>query len=403
MRVLLVSKEFEPFSPGGGIGTYTQILAEALGQAGVETHVLCVHPGLPRAAHDFDCFTLHTGPLLQPRGVGRVSGLPAAWGRLTQGFSVWREYRALDKSFDVVEAPELYAEALFIARFTNVPLVVRLHSSAEQLFPYLGRHGRDLRATVRLENEAIRRADIVVSTAPNLAESIPKLGLNSEFTRPIIYPVRRREPNGTERDSNLVLFAGRLEARKNPEVLIEAAARVLLARPQTRFRLAGSDTGTGDGSYLAQLQELARSVGVLDAVEFTGALGHEQVITEMSRAAVCAFPSRWESFGLVVAEAGSIGRPVVVSDIPAFRDFVEDGVSGRIVPADSPDEWAAALVELLGDDVLSQAIGARLRAEIVRRADPAHVAGLALESYQAAIDRRRQRRGGLLDAGSKRS
>ena len=394
MRVLLVSKELAPYSPAGGIATYTTILAEALARHGVDTHVLCVHPGLPRAAERVDGYTVHTGPLVQPRGVGRVSRLPAAWGRLTQAFSVWREYRQLRLQFEAVEAPELYAEGLFIAVREKVPLVIRMHSSAAQLFPYLGRQGTDVKATVALENAAVRRADIVVSTAPNIAENIQKLGLEASYTRVIIYPVRPRPAATTEADPDLVLFVGRLEPRKNPDVLVVAALGVLAQRPQTRFRFVGSDTATAEGSYVEHLRELARAGGVSDAIDFAGPAEHQEVISEMARAAVCAFPSRWESFGLVVAEAASIGRPVVVSDIPAFGDFVQDGVTGRVVPVDVPEDWAHALLELLSDRERGEAMAERLRAEIARRADPDHVAELAVESYEAAAARRRVRDGG---------
>ena len=394
MKVLLVSKEFAPYSPAGGIATYTAILAEALARHDVDTHVLCVHPGLPRAAVRVDGYTVHTGPLVQPRGVGRVSRLPAAWGRLTQAFSVWREYRRLGLQFDAVEAPELYAEGLFIAMREKVPLVIRMHSSAEQLFPYLGRQGADVKATVALENAAVRMADIVVSTAPNLAENIQKLGMEVDYTRAIIYPVRPRPVATTEPDPDIVLFVGRLEPRKNPDVLVAAASGVLAQRPQTRFRFVGSDTGTAEGSYLEHLRELVRAGGVSDATDFAGPAEHEQVISEMARASVCAFPSRWESFGLVVAEAASIGRPVVVSDISAFRDFVQDGVTGRVVAVDAPEEWTRAVLELLNDRERATAMAERLRTEIARRADPYHVAELAMESYEAAAARRHARDGG---------
>ena len=392
MRALLVSKEFAPYSPSGGIGTYTQTLAPALAAAGVETHVLCVHPGLPRRSERVDGFTVHTGPVLQPRGLGRLSGLPAAYGRFWHAASVWREYRRLRVAFDVVEAPELYAESLFIALRGRVPLVVRMHSSAAQLFPWLGRGGRDLRATVALENAAIHRADIVVSTAPNLARTSAELGLDDRFTRAIIYPVRRRELAAGAGMPGRVLFVGRLEPLKNPDVLLAAAPLVLERVPDARFRFVGSDTFVPRfGSHRATLEATARELGVQDAIEFAGELPHDQVFEEMAAAAVCAFPSRTETFGNVVAEAASIGRPAVVSDIPAFNDFVTDGVSGRIAPPQDPAAWADALVGLLQAPEQAQRMALALRDEIIRRADPNVVAELVIESHEAAIARRASR------------
>jgi glycosyltransferase involved in cell wall biosynthesis len=314
--------------------------------------------------------------------------MPAVWGRLSHATSVWREYRRLAIAFDVVEAPELYAEGLFFALRAKVPLVIRMHSGAAQLFSLIGRTGLDARATSALENAAVRRAQVVTSTAPFLEHAITELELDRAFCRAIIYPVRKRPAAPPPRDRSLVLFVGRLEKNKSPETLLRAASRVIAAVPSARFRFVGSDTAApGIPSYRRWLHDLALELGVADAVEFAGSRSHEEVFEEMAGAAVCAFPSHWESFGLVAAEAASIGRPVVVSDIDGFRDYVEDGVTGRVAPVDDPDAWADALLAVLGDLERAGAMAARLRETISRRAAPDVVARLTLEAHEAAIGR----------------
>jgi glycogen synthase len=388
MRTLLIYKEFPPLSPSGGIGTYARILAGALVESGIDTHVLCVDPGLARGEVSLDGVTVHTAPLIQPRGVGRLTGLPATWGRLTHAASVALAFRRLGLHFDVVEAPELYAEGLFIARSGRVPVVIRLHSSAAQLFPYLGRTGRDAAATIALEYAAIRAADVVTSTAPNLAWSVSELGLDPAYTRSIIYPVRPQPLAPRPEDSTLVVSVGRLEALKGSDTLIRAMPAVLAEIPTARFRFIGSDThGEPHGSYRRYLEDLAGELGVREAVEFVGPVAHEDVFTEMAKAAVCAFPSRSERFGLVAAEAGSIGVPVVVSDIPGFLDYVEDGVTGYVAPAEAPEAWAQQIVRAIRHPRAAAAMGSRLRESIQRRAHPRVVAELTAAGYAAAIQR----------------
>jgi glycosyltransferase involved in cell wall biosynthesis len=388
VRTLLVYKELPGLTASGGIGTYAGILSRALAQRGIDTHVLCVDPSLSTGTISLDGVTVHTAPLIQPRGVGRLTGFPAAWGRLTHAASVAWAYRRLRIRFDVVEAPELYAEGLFIARRGRVPVVIRLHSSAAQLFPYLGRTGRDARATIALENAAIHAAQIVTSTASNLAETTADLGLDPARTRAIIYPVRPQPLAPRPERSSLVLSVGRLEALKGTDTLIRAIPGVLEAIPDARFRFVGSDThGEPHGSYQAYLERLAGELGVRDAVEFAGAIAHEDVFAEMTRAAVCAFPSRSERFGLVAAEAGSIGAPVVVSDIPGFLDYVEDGVTGYVAPVEAPDIWARQIVRAIRDPASASAMGARLRESIRARAHPRVVAELTAAAHEAAVQR----------------
>lgn len=384
--VLLICQEFPGFRTSGGIGTYSEVVARELASRGVDVHVLCVGTGLAQATHHRDGYVVHTAPYRQIRGLGRPLALPRTGLWVSQAYSVWREYRRLALNVDVIEAPELYAEAAGIALLERrTPLVVRLHSGFAVLAVPPDNEGRDFRMTVAVENFAPRHAEIVVSTAPHLADARRDLDLDESRTREIIYPVPERRaapPN----DSEVVLFVGRLERRKRPELVIEAAPRVLAAIPGARFRFVGMDTIDPErGSYRELLERLAREKGVERAVEFVGAVEPERVQAEMAEAGVCTFPSLWESFGLVVADAGAIARPVIVSDIRAFTDFVTDGITGRVVHGDDGAAWADAVIAALRDPDESRKMAERLREHLRERAAPGTVADLVLESYIAAI------------------
>ena len=105
------------------------------------------------------------------------------------------------------------------------------------------------------------------------------------------------------------------------------------------------------------LRAEARRLGIAHAVELTGQLDRAGVQRELQRATVCAFPSRWESFGNVVAEASAVGRPVVVSPIAPFRELVREGATGLVAPLDDSDAWSDALVGLLTDRSRARAMG----------------------------------------------
>lgn len=393
MRTLLVCREFPGFAESGGIGTYSGIVARELAGHGVDVHVLCVGDRQPRASHQQDGFVVHTAPYQQVKGFGRPLGLPRLGFWASQAYSVWREFRRLRLDVDVVEAPELYAEAGGIAHFApHTPLVVRLHSGFAVLAVPPHDHGPDYRATVWFENLAVRRADVVVSTAPHMRAVREDLALDAARTREIIYPVAER-PIAAPNMSSMVLFVGRLERRKRPELLIEAAPRVLEMIPHARFVFLGADTvDPAYGSYRRYLERLADERAIRGAIDFRPPVPQEQVQSVMAEAGVCVFPSRWESFGLVVAEAGAIARPVVVSDIPAFRDFVTDGASGDIVRSADARSWADAVIRALSDRQRSLEMARRLRSDLRDRAAPPVVAEQILESYTAAIAHRRRHR-----------
>jgi D-inositol-3-phosphate glycosyltransferase len=285
---------------------------------------------------------------------------------------------------DVVECPEWGAEGLLL-RATGLPVVVRLHSSAAQLFPYTlqgaGLLGLDGRAAVALEARAARRAALVTSTEANAESGARALGIDPAGVRRIAHPVVAREPAPWPAGAApRVLFAGRLEARKGPETLLRAAPAVLAAVPGVRFAFAGRDAGSAAG-----LRRLAGELGVAHAVELLGHCDRAALEAQIAAATVCAVPSRWESFGNVVAEAALLGRPVLASDIPPFRELVDDGETGRLVAAADPGAWAPALVEVLTNSARARAMGRAGAARVRTLGDPARIAAQTLAAYRDAI------------------
>jgi glycosyltransferase involved in cell wall biosynthesis len=122
------------------------------------------------------------------------------------------------------------------------------------------------------------------------------------------------------------------------------------------------------------------------------------VVNELRHTTVCAFPSRWESFGYTIAEAQGAGRPVVVSSVPALRALVKDGTTGAIASDDQPNSWASALIDVLKDPMRAHKMGEAGADRVVGLTDPGRVAEETLVVYQQAQDR--WRRG--LRAGQRR-
>jgi glycosyltransferase involved in cell wall biosynthesis len=394
MKVLFVSQEVPPETGWGGIGTYIDVLSAALAAKGVEVHVLSVVEGQPMSRREHAGATVHRFSLPAVHRPGRYA--PEAWRRILLSVSVARLLPRIGVRPDVVECPEWMAEGLALAVRRTVPLVVRLHSSARQLFPYTrqgaGLLGIDGRIAARVEEISARRANVVVSTRANLEEVAGRMRLDDRALHAIPYPVRLPAPSPLpDREPPRVTFVGRLEPRKAPDVVLRAAPKVLEELPDARFVFVGRDVvEPGVAPSAGWLRAEAGRLGIGHAVELTGQLDREGVEQELRRATVCAFPSRWESFGNVVAEASAIGRPVVVSPIRAFRDLVANRVTGEVAPAGDPDAWAAALIGLLRDRDRARAMGEAGAAHIAAISDPARVSDLALDAHEHAVKRWRR-------------
>jgi phosphatidylinositol alpha-mannosyltransferase len=98
----------------------------------------------------------------------------------------------------------------------------------------------------------------------------------------------------------------------------------------------------------------------------------------------CAPSLGGESFGIVLAEAMAVGRPVVCSDIGGYRDVVRDGTDGLLVPPRDPEALAEALAGLLDNPARLAAMGEAAAANARRYAWEVVAAEVA-EVYQAAL------------------
>jgi D-inositol-3-phosphate glycosyltransferase len=151
-----------------------------------------------------------------------------------------------------------------------------------------------------------------------------------------------------------LLFAGRLQPLKGPDVAVRTLAEVRRTVPGTRLRIVGGTSGAGEGTTGPhELRALAAELGVGDAVTIEPALDQRTLAERYRTADVVLAPSRSETFGLVALEAQACGTPVVAADVPGLEAVV--GAGGTLVPGHDPVDHAAAVVTYLRDPARSAA------------------------------------------------
>jgi glycosyltransferase involved in cell wall biosynthesis len=172
-------------------------------------------------------------------------------------------------------------------------------------------------------------------------------------------------------EPDTVLFGGRMTSLKGGDVLIDAAAIAtrLLGRP-VRLVFAG------EGPQKDEWRSLAAKRGV--QAEFTGWVDFEERQRIYGRSVLVAVPSLWpEPFGLIGLDAAALGRPAVAFDVGGIRDWLTDGVNGRLVkPSAGAQGLAEAMVAVLGSPSVRHRMG-QAALEVARRMTVgAHVNGL---------------------------
>jgi len=241
--------------------------------------------------------------------------------------------------------------ALWASKLAAVPcrVVVSVHSTIS----YAARTASTARA--RLMPYLVRRfypwADAIIAVSQGVAEDLARItGLPRERIQAIYNPIvaveimeKAAEPLEhawfQPGQAPVILSVGRLVPAKDYPTLIRAFAVVRAQYPVRLMVL-------GEGDERANLELLVDELGLTDDVSLPGFVDNPYKF--MARAAVFVLSSRREGFGNVLAEAMTVGTPVVSTDCPSGpAEILESGKWGRLVRVGDPQMLADALLDAL--------------------------------------------------------
>ena len=252
----------------------------------------------------------------------------------------------------------------------GVPLVHSMHTMARVKNDALA-VGDTPEPAARIigEQQVVEAADMLIANTDIEAKQLFNLydaeagrvevvnpGVDLSVFRPLGQAAARAEL-GLPRDAHVLLFAGRIQPLKAPDVLLRAVAELLAQTPALRSRLVVPVVGGPSGSGLEHpesLAQLATELGLDDVVRFVPPVAQADLARWCAAATLVAVPSYNESFGLVAAEAQATGTPVLAAAVGGLTTVVRDGHSGLLIEGHEPRDWAAALRRVIEDEPLRE-------------------------------------------------
>jgi phosphatidylinositol alpha-1,6-mannosyltransferase len=215
---------------------------------------------------------------------------------------------------------------------------------------------------------ALSRADAVVAVSRFAREAVMQL-IGHESAKVALIPngvdLARFTPRPPRAElvaryglagRRVLLTVGRLSERKGMDRVIEALPRLRAEIPELVYLLVG------EGPFRPILEALAAALGVADAVIFAGAVPPEDLVDHYALADAFIMANRTlangdtEGFGLVFLEANACAVPVIAGCAGGSVDAVTDGVNGLVVDGAACEPIAAAVLRLLGDGGLREAL-----------------------------------------------
>jgi D-inositol-3-phosphate glycosyltransferase len=263
----------------------------------------------------------------------------------------------------------------------GVPLVHSMHTMAKVKNDALA-EGDAPEPTARVigEEQVVAAADVLIANTDLEAKQLINFYDADPGRVEVVHPgvdlrlfrprpqAEARAALGLPADAAVLLFAGRIQPLKAPDVLLRAVAVLLERSPELRHRLVVPVVGGPSGSGLDHpdaLADLARELGIADVVRFVPPVSQAGLAQWYAAATLVAVPSYNESFGLVAIAPPASATPVVAAAVGGLPPPVRDGRSGLLVDGHRSLPWADAIERVIRDENLreSLSLGALMHAQ----------------------------------------
>jgi D-inositol-3-phosphate glycosyltransferase len=254
----------------------------------------------------------------------------------------------------------------------GVPLVHSMHTMAKVKNHLLAAgDSPEPQARVIGEEQVVAAADMLIANTIDEAKDL----INSYDADParveVVHPgvdldafrptsmAAARARLGLRQDAEVLVFVGRIQPLKAPDVMLRAAAELLRRDPDLRHRIVVAVVGGPSGTGLEHpdaLAELAGTLGIADVVRFVPPVRRDELVDWYAAATLVCVPSYNESFGLVAVEAQAVGTPVVAAAVGGLRTAVVDGQSGFLVEGHDPVDYARVFADVIDQPALREAL-----------------------------------------------
>ncbi len=255
------------------------------------------------------------------------------------------------------------SEKIALSEYEGSHIAVRFHATIEAMdtVDLTNSLHPDLYTLYSLERASLVMADSVI---------VPSQSFYEQALRPLYPFIEGRQTVGVPplrttlkavkpgANARAVLFYGRLFAIKGVDLMVDAAIAWLRQRPQVEaefYFLGGDSRQPPDGAYPYAEYLIRRIPSDLKArFHFLGHSSHEDTETLLQNVRFAVFPNRYESFCYAAHEMYVAGVPMIISDIPAFKDFFKHEENCLTFERNSSDELAVSMDRMWADAALRQ-------------------------------------------------
>lgn len=262
---------------------------------------------------------------------------------------IWRISKfILRNKFSLIHSNDIHSAqySILAARLSKIPAVIHVRSPG-------------LPSWLLCKNRIIiQLAEKIIAISENVKKELIEIGIPEKNITVISNAVDTsvfnkqmsgmmfREEMGISDDTPLIGIVGRIIPIKGQEVFIRAAAIISRIFPNALFVIVGEEP-EADGTYVRQLKDLAKKLGIRHQIRFSGFRADIPFI--MDALDILVTPSEKEAFGRVIIEAMAMNTAVVAANIGGIPEIIRHGINGFLAAPKNAEEIAAKVIRLLSD------------------------------------------------------
>ncbi len=362
MNIAFISYEYPPDTAGGGIGTYTQQVAELLAAA---DNTVYVFTATLKEDHQY---------ISNAVNVFRINANSQEYFRIKIAATFAGMHANIH--FNVVESPEYGADGYFVKKaFPDLPYIVKLHSPSYLIEEFNNYHRqyilprnkwiaaklflKKLLNVKRLsfynyktdiEYQNVKLADRILSPSKGLAKKI-STDWKIPFKKIGIVPNPYTAGNTVESmladaPHNRVTFIGKLSVLKGMVDVTEALPIIFKKLPQLQFRFIGADGYSPNDNGSMKEYLLKKNFAFAKNIEVTGKVPLSEIPASIAETDIVLCTSLWENYPTVILEAMNAGKVVIATNVGGIPEIIINNKNGFLVPSKNPVALAKKIIEV---------------------------------------------------------
>jgi len=387
MKILYVSQWLSEIGGGGEI--VFRDLAYGMIEYGHEVDVISQRHTSLQDTGSADRLSIHrVGP--------ELSGPPPPSFRENLAFGIYAILKGSqiirNKKTDIIHANNLTSAVIgtVLSRLFALPLIITVHilfaKSQDNFWRTWGAQPNVSQISSRIAPLIEKLIVKVDADAIHTVTNATKLDLIEYGTKSNVVVI----PNGIMLDEydkvgatieyqDYVIFIGRLVFNKNLGLVIDSFVEVARRLPHAKLIVVG------DGPMKPMWERLSVNLNLQSNIIFKGFVSHETKIELLSKCSALLMPSSMEGLTLTVMEAFAMYKPVLIPEVTASNEAVDEGVDGFILPLNNPLKWSEKIILLLSDKRITSKMGQNARTKVEKKFNQKRVIAEINSLYEQII------------------